>query len=131
MDNKVLILIVLIAGLAVGIFMFIKALKKHKRIDTESIAIVKEIQYLGRDDGNKVYGIKYSVMCSTPYEFWVTPTRRLVKVGKERVVFFESSDPKKNYFFKKLGRFDTRFIMPSFLIIGCISSIVLTICSIL
>lgn len=97
---------------AVGIFAFVKVLKKHKKIDTESLAVVKEVQSLGRDDGRKVYAIRYDVLATEPFELLSTPCKKALRPGTERTVFYEKSNPNKNHYFKMVRQFDRRFIMP-------------------
>ena len=93
-------------------------LKKHRKIDTESIAVVKSVQDLGRDDGRKVYAIRYDVKSSDTFELLVTPCKKALKIGKERGIFYEKDDPKKNYYFKTIWRFDNRIVMPCCVLIA-------------
>lgn len=88
-----------------------KVFKKNRKIDTESIAIVTSVQSLGRDDGQKVYAVRYDIKSSNPFELLVTPVRRPPEIGKQRAIFYEKDNP-KNHFFKTIGHLDNRFIMP-------------------
>jgi hypothetical protein len=105
----------LIIGLAcsiLGVFLLIKIMRKHKKIDTESVAVVKEVIDLGRDGVSKEYAIKYDIQSSQPFELIVTPCKKMLPVGAERSIFYEKADPTKNYYFKTLGQSDNRFVMP-------------------
>lgn len=99
---------------AIGCILFRNIHKKHKRIDTESIAVVSKVQELGRSEGKKVYAIYYTVKASEPFEIIETPCRKKRNIGKERVVYYEKAAiPKdgylKNYYFKTIGTWDRRF----------------------
>lgn len=98
-------------GLGLGLFALRPIIEKHKKIDTESIAIVKEVIPLGRDDGKKVYAIKYDVKSSNPFELLESPCKKALDIGKQRSVFYEKEDT-KNFYFKTIGQFDSRFIAP-------------------
>lgn len=103
--------------------------KKHKKIDTESIAIVKEVIDLGRADARKVYAIKYDVKANEPFELLVTPCKKPLPVGKEKSVFYEKGNANKNYYFKSLGQLDSRLITPVFLTVIGIITVILAIIS--
>jgi hypothetical protein len=85
-------------------------------IDTESVAIVKDVIDLGRSDGRKVYAIKYDVQSKEPFELLVTPCKKSQKPGKKRGVFYEKANPNKNNYFKTIGQFDQRLVIPVFTI---------------
>lgn len=112
MNNIIGPLIITALAFAFGIYALIKLLNKHKLIDTESIAVVTEVTDLGRSDGRKVFAIKYDVKCSTPFHIYETPCKKERRIGTERVIFFQKDDPKNNYYFKTIGQFDKRLIMP-------------------
>lgn len=110
---------------AYGIFYFINTYKKSKKIDTESIAVVKDVQYLGMAGIEKVYAVKYDVNCSEPFELVETPCKKGKKIGLTRGVFYESDNPKQNYYFKTIGRFDKRLLLPTLItLIGVSASII-------
>jgi hypothetical protein len=98
-----------------GLFSFIKVWRKHKLIDTESIAVVNSVQDLGRTDGLKVYAIKYDVKSSEPFELLVTPCKKALSIGKERTIYYEKDNPNQNHYFKSIGQFDARLLAPTFL----------------
>jgi hypothetical protein len=134
-DFQNLLLSIVIIG--IGLFYFNKILKKHKRIDTESIAIVKDVIELGHSGFKKIYAIKYEIQSSEPFDLYESPCSKRLRLGKERIIFFESkkgSDKKApvvNYYFKTIKQFDKRFIGPvsiiSFGIVLLISVIILAI----
>lgn len=119
-------LIIGILALGLGIFLFIRFWKKHRKIDTESIAVVKEIIDLGRGDGfRKMYAIKYEIQSSEPFTLLVTPVTKKPQLETIQSIFYEKENPKKNYFFKTIGQFDRRIVPPAFLLfIGTIIVIV-------
>ena len=107
-----------------GLFLSTKIYKKHKKIDTESIAKVKEIVPLGYVDGAKTYAVKYDVLSSEPFELLETPTKKKQKIGAQRTVFYEKGNANKNYYFKTIGQFDKRFFVPvSMVLIGILAII--------
>ena len=112
----------------VGVIVFLKVLRKHKLIDTESIAVVKDVQYLGRDEAKKVYAVRYDIKSSDPFELVVSPCKKTPKIGKQISIFYEKDNPKQNYYFKTIGNIDKRFLSPIlFVLIGtfaCIASVV-------
>jgi hypothetical protein len=117
-------LIAAIIAILIGVFLLLKVIKKHNRIDTESIAVVKSVQDLGRSDGRKVYAITYDVKSSEPFELLITPCSKQLKIGKERGIFYEKANPKSNKYFKSIGQFDNRFILPIFmLLIGILAAV--------
>ena len=118
-------LIVGILTLGVGIWLLIRFWRNHSKIDTESIAIVKEIIDLGRGDGlRKLYAIKYEIQSSEPFPLLVTPVAKKPQLETMRTIFYEKENPKKNYFFKTIGQFDRRAIAPTLLtIFGLITTI--------
>lgn len=106
-------LIIGIIALGLGVWLFIRFWKKHRKIDTESIAVVKEIIDLGRGDGlRKMYAIKYEVQSSEPFELLVTPVTKKPRLETMKTIFYEKDNPKKNYFFKTIGQLDRRAIAP-------------------
>lgn len=112
MDFGQLLLGIIVIGL--GYILFNKTLKKHKKIDTESIAVVNKVQDLGRSDGKKVYAVYYTVKSTEPFEIIETPCRKKRQVGKERIVYYEKAETQtkeyvKNYYFKTIGQWDRRF----------------------
>jgi hypothetical protein len=125
--NGILRLIVGVAGIILGIWLFRSTYKKHKKIDTESIAVVKCVQDLGRDDGRKVYAIRYDVNSSEPFELLETPCKKALAPGTKRSVFYEKDDPKHNYYFKTIWQLDRRFIMPCSILFACLVITVSTI----
>lgn len=100
-----------IVGIIYGIMLSILRFKKHKTIDTKSIAEVKEIRKLGMDEGRKVYAIFYTVKTDEPFEICRTPVRRREKIGTQKIIYFDSNDH-KNYYFQKFKSFDYRLIFP-------------------
>lgn len=104
-------------GIACGAYLLSAILKKHNKIDTESIAVVNSVQYLGRDEGRKVYAIRYNVQASEPFELLVTPCKKALKPGTTKSIFYEKADPSHNYYFKTIGQFDRRFLMPSLVLL--------------
>ena len=111
-------LILSLVAFGIGIWLLLRFWKKHKRINTESIAVVKEIIDLGRGAGaQKMYAIKYEVQSSEPFELLVTPVTKKPQLESMKVIFYEKEDPKKNYFFKTIGQFDRRAFAPSLLTI--------------
>ena len=99
-------------GTICGIYVLMKTWKKHKRIDTESIAIFNSAQDIGRDGGGKVYAIKYDVQSSEPFELLVAPCKKVPKNGKKRTVYYEKANPNANHYFKTIGTFDRRLLAP-------------------
>lgn len=118
-------LIIGIVALGVGIWLFVRFWKKHQKIDTESIAVVKEVIDLGRDKGvRKLYAIKYEIQSSEPFSLLETPVSKKLPIDKMRTIFYEKENPKNNFFFKTIGQFDRRICAPCFLIfIGLIITI--------
>jgi len=106
-------IIIGIVGMGFGWIAFALVWNKHKRIDTESIAVVKEVESLGRDDGRKIFATWYDVKSSEPFDLLDTPCKKNLPIGTERVVFYEKEDPNNNHYFKTFRQFDKRFIMPS------------------
>lgn len=100
-----------IVGVVYGIMLSILRFKKHKTIDTKSVAEVKEIRKLGMDEGRKVYAIFYTVKTDEPFEICRTPVRRREKIGTQKIIYFDSNDH-KNYYFQKFKSFDYRLIFP-------------------
>lgn len=114
--------------LVAGIVLVRKISLKHKKIDTESIAIVKEVIDLGRDMGSKVCAVKYEIQSSEPFEIVVTPCKKVPCRGADRSIFYEKADPKNNYYFKTIGQLDSRFLLPiGFISIGTITMLILLI----
>lgn len=105
-------LVMSIFSFAIGIFALIKVIQRSRRIDTESIAEVVDVQDLGHSGVKKVYAIKYEVKASTPFNIYETPCKKQRKLGTQRTIFYEESDPKNNFYFKTLGQFDKRIIFP-------------------
>ena len=110
-------LLIGICALGLGLWLFIRFWKKHNKIDTESIAVVKEIIDLGRDKGvRKLYAIKYEIQATEPFSLIETPVSKKPPINKMKTIFYEKENPQKNYFFKSIGQFDKRGIAPSFLL---------------
>ena len=82
-------LILAIITLAFGIFLFLSVRKKHNKIDTESIAVVQNVQYLGRSGAKKLYAIKYLIQSSSPFEITETPCKKERAIGSERIIYYE------------------------------------------
>lgn len=102
-----------ILGIAFGIYLIIIRWKKHKNIDTRGIATVKEVRKLGFDEGSKAYAIFYDVgEGEDAFELCHTPVRKRERIGKKKVIFYCSKEPKKNYYFQSIGSFDQRLIFP-------------------
>lgn len=121
MDFSKLILGLL--SIVIGFPVFRRVLNKHRRIDTESVAVVKEVRDLGRQDGHKMYAVRYTVQSSEPFDIIATPCKKALPIGKEKVIYYEKDDekrgtPEANYYFKSIKQFDKRFVMPCFLL-GC------------
>ena len=95
-----------------GVLLLIPTLRKHRNIDTESVAVVKEVLDLGMDEGRKVYAIKYMVQASEPFELLVSPCKKKLRPGVERSVFYEKENSNINYYFKTVGQFDSRLVVP-------------------
>ena len=109
----------------VGVWLLIKFWLKHRKIDTESIAVVKEIIDLGRGDGlRKMYAIKYEIQASEPFPLLVTPVTKKPQIETMQTIFYEKEDPKKNHFFKTVGQFDKRIVAPLLLTLFGIAAIV-------
>ena len=100
--NEILKIIIGLLGVVCGFLLFKKILNKHRMIDTESIAVVKEIIDLGRDNGRRVYAIKYDILSNDPFELLETPCKKTKKRGTRRSVFYEKNNPKQNYYFKTI-----------------------------
>lgn len=111
-------------GFLISFILMKRLIPKHKRIDTESIAIVREVIDLGRVDGVKAYAVRYEIQSSKPFELLETPVKKARAIGDTRVIYYEEASPKNNYYFKKIGTLDPRFVIPCFLILGSICSIV-------
>ena len=112
------------AGLALGIFLFIRTLKNHRRIDTESIAEVSKVEPLGRSDMKPVYAIWYSIKSSAPFDLLVTPCKKPLDIGERRGIFYEKDNAQKNYYFKTIGSLDKRFVIPIGIILACSATII-------
>ena len=125
-NHEILSLVFGLLGILFGLIASVKTWRKHKKIDTESIAVVNDVQDLGRSDGRKVYAIRYDVKSSEPFELLVTPCKKAFKIGKERVVYYEKGNPNQNYYFKSIGQFDNRLITPIFLLFASIAVVVTT-----
>lgn len=117
-------LLIAAAGFLVSFILMKKLIPKHKRIDTESIAIVREVIDLGRVDGVKAYAVRYEIQSSNPFEILETPVKKARAIGDTRVIYYEEASPKNNYYFKKIGTLDPRFIIPCFFIFGSICAVV-------
>lgn len=110
-------LIISIIALGLGVWLFIRFWKKHRKIDTESIAIVKEIIDLGRGNNlRQLYAIKYEIQSSEPFELLVTPVTKKIQIDTAKTIFYEKGNAKNNYFFKTIWQFDRRAIAPVLLI---------------
>lgn len=113
-----------VLGLIYGIYLSYLRMQKHKRINSQGTATVKEVRKLGRDDGSKSYAIFYDVVpaCQNDehvlesFELCRTPVRRCEKIGKVKTIYFEK-DNQKNYYFKSVGKLDNRLIFPFILLI--------------
>ena len=107
-----------ILGVIYGVYLTHLRFKKHKRIDSEGIATVKEVRKLGRDDGKKSYAIFYDVVLdeengnTNSFELCKTPTHKHENIGKRKIIYFEKNNPKRNFYFKSIGKFDHRLILP-------------------
>ena len=112
-----------VIGILYSVWILSTILKKHSKIDTESIAVVQSVQDLGIDDFKKVYAIKYDIKSSDPFELIVSPCKKILKPGKERVVFYEKDNPQRNYYFKTIGQFDRRFLLPVLLLLASLITI--------
>ena len=117
-------IILSLVGVIYGAWLLSAILKKHKRIDTESIAIVNSVQDLGRDELGKLYAIRYDVKSSEPFELLVTPCKKVLKVGTTKSVFYEKAAPNNNYYFKTIGSFDRRLVMPSLVTLASLGLLV-------
>ena len=120
-------LIICLAGSALGIFLFVRVFRKHRKIDTESIAEVSKVESLGRDDFKKVYAIWYKIHSSEPFELLVTPCKKPLEIGDQKGIFYEKANAKKNYYFKTIKSFDKRFVLPSAITIACLATSIHTI----
>jgi hypothetical protein len=109
-------LIIALVCLAIGVLLLIKSIRKYKKIDTESIAVVQDVYDLGRGNSGKMYAIRYEICSSTPFEILETPINKLRQVGAQRTIFYEKANPEKNYYFKTIGQFDSRMKTPIILI---------------
>lgn len=113
-----------IIGLLYGVYLLYLRIQKHKRIDSEGVATVKEVRKLGRDDGKKVYAIFYDITqnnddsnTSEVLELCKTPVKKHEKIGKTKTIYFEKDNYKKNYYFKGVGKFDHRLVFPLVLLL--------------
>ena len=102
-----------IALSALGVYLLIRIIKKHKLIDTESVAVVNDVVALGRDAMKTQYAIEYDVMATEPFKLKVYPVSKKKRPGKQSTIYYEKENPDKNYYFKTIGQFDKRFLMPS------------------
>lgn len=130
MENEIIRLIIGLFGAFFGMRIMLNTLSKHKRIDTESVAIVSSIQDLGRSGVKKVYAITYDIKSSEPFELLVAPCKKAPKIGKTSTIYYEKSDPKANYYFKSIGTFDHRFFGPAFLMFSGIVMIIVAVLSV-
>lgn len=101
-----------VLGIVYGVYLTIIRFKKHKTIDTKSVAEVKEVRKLGLDEGRKTYAIFYKILTDEPFEICRTPVRKREKLGSQKIIYFDSNNPKKNYYFQKIKSFDYRLIFP-------------------
>lgn len=112
-----------VLGVVYGIYLMHLRFQKHKRIDSQGIATVKEVRKLGREDGKKSYAIFYNVepdeenASENSFELCKTPTHKHENIGKTKTIYFEKNNPKRNFYFKSIGRFDHRLILPVVLLI--------------
>lgn len=122
----ILKLIISCLSILLGVYVFIMRFKKSRRIDTESVAVVKEVRPLGRDDGRKVYAILYEVQSHDPFDLLDTPCKKIYKPGKKRSIFYEKAEPQKNFYFKTLFQFDRRLYIPILMILSGIMLMIST-----
>ncbi len=101
-----------VLGIVYGVYLTVIRFKKHKTIDTKSVAEVKEVRKLGLDEGRKTYAIFYKILTDEPFEICRTPVRKREKLGSQKIIYFDSNNPKKNYYFQKIKSFDHRLIFP-------------------
>lgn len=125
--KDIFVIILGIAGMFCGVILFIKKVKSTKLIDTESVAVVKKVQPLGLDDLKKVYAITFDVMSSEPFELLETPCKKELKIGKQKTVFYEHGNAQANHYFKTIGTFDNRLVLPAALVLMSLLAIVGTI----
>lgn len=111
----------------IGVFLFIKTVHKHKKIDSQSVAVVSEVRDLGRSDGARAYAILHSVQSEDPFEIWETPCKKEKRIGYEQIILYEKENPCQNYYFKTIGNFDKRFVPALFFIVGGLILLVLSI----
>ena len=91
-----------IASIAFGIILFYKRFKLQQRIDSHSIATLRKSVYLGTDALKKIYALTYYVENpKEPFDLLVTPCKQNRPIGEQRIVYYESADPSKNFYFKK------------------------------
>lgn len=105
-----------IVGVFLGFVSMKKAINRNKLIDTESIAVVTDVQDLGISEGRKAYAIKYNVQAHLPFDIIVSPCKKKKRPGTKRTIFYEQKEPTNNYYFKSIAQFDRRLLPPSFLL---------------
>ena len=117
-------ILIVVLGALISFILFKKIVPKHRRIDTESIAVVKEVIDLGRIDAKKEYAVRYEIQSSKPFDLLETPVHKPRDIGETRSIFYEEADPKNNFYFKKIGSIDFRLGYPIFFTIGTICAII-------
>lgn len=88
--------------LLVTIFLYLKARKKHKKIDTCANAYVERVIDIGYSGGKKVYAITYNVTATPPFKVLLSPCTKAYRVGKRRKMYFEKDNAKENHYFSVL-----------------------------
>ena len=103
----------LLAGigcLGVATWLFLKAFRKHKKIDTCANAYVERVQDLGPISGKKSYAITYKVNANEPFHVLISPCFKAYDIGKKRMMYFEKGNAKENHYFTRFGiNYDRRF----------------------
>ena len=131
MGDELMRLCLGLVGAGCGLRVLLKTVKKSKLIDTESVAVFKSAQDIGREMGKRVYAIKYCVQSSDSFELLVTPCKKVPKIGTQKVVYYERANPSSNYYFKSVGKFDKRLLAPCALVLAGSILFILAIVSIL
>ena len=102
---------------AVGVYIFIKRYAMYRKIDSCAIAEVTDITKLGVDEYGRMYAIKYKVFADEELEMYQTPCHKKMKIGTQKVLYYQSDDLQKNHYFKTIKTWDRRLNMPLLMLV--------------
>ena len=117
--------------IAVGVFIFAKRYAMYKKIDSCAMAEVTDVTPLGVDENGRTYAIKYKVFADEDLEIYQTPCHKKLKIGTQKVLYYQSNDLQKNHYFKTIKTWDKRLNIPIIMLISGIILIIAEICKML